>query len=104
MFIPIASSFPSVDPAAFFQFQMHLDERRDVLKPPDLKPSITLHITHAIDRVVQAQVCRHFYFSLVFGEVSDVHQFVVKLIAVTSLNRMWQGPRAFQTILHWFMT
>ena len=32
-----------------------------------------------------------------------MHQFVVKLIAVTSLNRMWQGPRAFQTILHRFM-
>ena len=32
-----------------------------------------------------------------------MHQFVVKLIAVTSLNRMWQGPGAFQTILHRFM-
>ena len=37
------------------------------------------------------QVCRSEYFSLVFGKVSVVHQFVVKLTAVTSRNRKWQG-------------
>ena len=30
-----------------------------------------------------------------FGKVPDVHQFVVKLTAVTSLNRMWQGLEPF---------
>ena len=57
----------------------------------------------ALNASAQVSGLQVIYFSLVFGKVSVVHQFVVKLIAVTSLNRMWQGPRAFQSILHRFM-
>ena len=69
---------------------MQLGQCRYVLKPPDLKTFD--HVEHYTwhDRLVQVQVTGLSSSSFWFlGKVPDVHQFVVKLIAVTSLNRIW---------------